>query len=165
MREAAREAHPDDVERIAALATEAVAEQEDGRGGWVWARREVRPKPFTLSVTDALVDPDRSVWVGTIDDVIVGYSVVALEVLQTGELLGRIEDIYVTPRAREVSVGKQLVDAALTWCGERSCVGIDAQALPGNRETKNFFESFGFTARLITVHRTLTRGPANGPTS
>ncbi len=155
MLEAAREARAADAEAIAALAAEAVAEQEDSRGGWVWARREVRPKPFALSVADALTDADRNVWVGTIDDVVVGYSVVALEVLQTGELLGRIEDIYVTPGAREVSVGKALVDAAVAWCGERSCVGIDAQALPGNRETKNFFESFGFTARLITVHRSL----------
>jgi hypothetical protein len=35
------------------------------------------------------------------------------------------------------------------------CVGIDALALPGNRQTKNFFESFGFTARAIVVHRRL----------
>lgn len=155
MLEAAREAQSGDVARIAALAAEAVAEQEESRGGWVWSRREVRPKPFELSIADALSDPDQNVWVGTIDDVVVGYSVVALEVLATGELLGRIEDIYVSAPAREVSVGKQLVDAAVRWCEERSCLGVDAQALPGNRETKNFFESFGFTARLITVHRSL----------
>jgi hypothetical protein len=28
-------------------------------------------------------------------------------------------------------------------------------ALPGNRATKNFFETFGRTARAIVVHRTL----------
>jgi hypothetical protein len=32
-------------------------------------------------------------------------------------------------------------------------VGIDAFALPGMRETKNFFEGSGFTARLLVMHR------------
>ena len=34
-------------------------------------------------------------------------------------------------------------------------VGIDALALPGDRETKNFFETFGLKARAIVVHRSL----------
>ena len=35
-----------------------------------------------------------------------------------------------------------------------SC-GIDSFALPGDRETKNFFESQGMVARLINVYRSL----------
>lgn len=39
------------------------------------------------------------------------------------------------------------------------CLGIDALALPGNRETKNFFEASGLTARAIVVHRSLGGPP------
>ncbi len=44
-----------------------------------------------------------------------------------------------------------VVDEART----RNCFGIDALALPGDRETKNFFESFGLKARQLVVHRSL----------
>jgi hypothetical protein len=47
------------------------------------------------------------------------------------------------------------MEAVLAWAGERGCVGVDALALPGSRETKNFFESFGLVARAIVVHRDL----------
>jgi hypothetical protein len=49
------------------------------------------------------------------------------------------------------------MDAVLAWCRECGCFGVDSLALPGNRETKNFFESFGLVARAIVVHRNLER--------
>ena len=151
-----------DLEALAGLAADAVAEQVDARGGWVWSRREVRPRPFELSLEAALSDPDQQLWIGTIDGTAVGYATAAIEVLQTGELLGRVLDLYVTPGAREVAVGEVLISQVLDWCGEHSCVGIDALALPGNRATKNFFETFGFTARLLVLHRKLEgEAPAN----
>ena len=148
-----------DLEALAALAADAVAEQADARGGWIWSRREVRPRPFEMSLEAALSDPDQQVWIGTIDDTAVGYATAVLEVLQTGELLGRVLDLYVIPGAREVAVGEALISEVLGWCGEHRCVGIDALALPGNRATKNFFETFGFTARLLVLHRKLEGEP------
>ncbi len=107
-------------------------------------------------------DPDQQLWVGTIDGTAIGYATAAIEVLQTGELLGRVLDLYVTLGAREVAVGEALISQVLIWCGEHNCVGIDALALPGNRATKNFFETFGFTARLLVLHRKLeAQAPAN----
>ena len=38
---------------------------------------------------------------------------------------------------------------------ERSLVGLDAVALPGDRDTQNFVETFGLVARAIQVHRSL----------
>ena len=38
---------------------------------------------------------------------------------------------------------------------EHGAVGIDSFALPGDRETKNFFETQGMVARLIHVYRPL----------
>jgi len=155
VKEAARPASADDVDRLADLAAEAVAEQRAERGGAVWAVREARPIPAHESLREDLAHVDRLVVVGTIDESIVGYAVVRSDVLRGGRPLGVLSDIYVEPGAREVGVGEELVDAVLSWCRERGCVGVDGLALPGNRSTKNFFETFGFTARAIVVHRPL----------
>jgi hypothetical protein len=48
-----------------------------------------------------------------------------------------------------------LMDQLVEWCRERGCIGVDSLALPGDRATKNFFESFGLVARAIIVHRRL----------
>ncbi len=151
--ESARLATPDDVPALARLAAEAVAEQRDARGGRLFAARETRPLPADESLAEAVADPDQLVLVGLIDDVPVGYAVVRTEALRDGSVLGIISDLFVEPRAREVGVGEELIERALAWCRERGCAGVDGLALPGNRETKNFFESFGFTARAIVVHR------------
>lgn len=158
MREAVRPATEADLERLAGLAAEAVAEQRDARGGAVWSAREARPLPAEPSLARDLADGDSLVLAGTIDDVVVGYAVVRTDHLRDGTTLGIVTDIYVEPDARAVGVGEVLVDAAVAWCRERGCRGVDALALPGNRETKNFFESFGFTARALVVHRSLGEG-------
>ena len=94
---------------------------------------------------------------GTVDDVVAGYAVARLEELRDGEVLGVLTDIFVEREARAVGVGEALVDCVTEWCEGHGCIGIDALALPGNRDTKNFFETFGFTARAIVVHRRLGR--------
>ena len=93
--------------------------------------------------------------VGTIDDVVVGYGLVRAERLGDGSLLGVIDDIYVDPGARSVGVGEALMDHLIDWCRAQGCFGVDSLALPGDRATKNFFESFGLVARAIVVHRPL----------
>ena len=159
--EACRTATVDDLDLVAALMGEAVAEQVDARGGAVWSRRETAPPPYRMSVEQSFHDPDQEIWIGTIDDVGVGYAICRLEVLRTGEVLGFVTDLYVTEPAREVAVGETMMDEVVAWCEARECVGIDALALPGNRETKNFFETFGFKARLLNVPRPL-RGFSEG---
>lgn len=153
--EGVRRATVGDLDVMAELTEAAIAEQIDSRGGFIWAHRETRPRPYRMSLEGTFHDPDAELWVGTIDDVIVGYGACHLEVLANGDILGRVTDLYVDPAAREVAVGEGLVDEMIAWCRERGCVGVDALALPGNRETKNFFETFGFTARLLVVHHRL----------
>jgi len=153
------------LDALTALAAEAVAEQADARGGWVWSRREVRPEPVSESLRAALEDPDQAVWVGMIDGTPVGYAAVAVETLQSGDRLGRVTDLYVTAGARDVGVGEELIGEVLQWCEQLGCVGVDSLALPGNRETKNFFETFGFTARLLVLHRRLAAGAEPPPKS
>ena len=155
MIEAARPATEADLERLAALAEEAVAEQASARGGAVWAVREARGLPAGPTLADDLGAEGRLVLAGTIDGAVVGYAVVRTELLRDGTLLGVVTDVYVEPEARAVGVGEVLLDAVLAWCKDEGCIGVDALALPGNRETKNFFETFGFTARALVVHRSL----------
>jgi len=66
-----------------------------------------------------------------------------------------LTDIYTEPDVRDVGVGEALLETAIAWAIERHAVAIDAQTLPGARESKNLFERFGLTARLITVRREL----------
>ncbi|MCB1249879.1 MAG: GNAT family N-acetyltransferase [Acidimicrobiales bacterium] len=146
MVEAARPATPEDLAAVQSLADEATAALADQRGG---------PHYLALEAPAALqVAPDAALIVGTIDDAVVGF-LAAREVGRRdgGRHVG-IEALWVTPEAREVGVGECMLDAVLDWGRARGCDGVDAIALPGDRSTKNFFESFGLVARAIVVHRT-----------
>ena len=122
------------------------------RGGRVYAAREARPESLEDGLRTELGDDARRVLVGTIDDAPVGYAAAHTEVLRDGMRLGVISDIYVEPEARGVGVGEALMDTLLEWFDTQRCDGIDAIALPGDRETKNFFEGAGFSARLLLMH-------------
>jgi GNAT superfamily N-acetyltransferase len=149
--EDARPATAADLERLAELAREARRELLPLRGGDVFVQREGRIEDFARDVDDDAT----MVLCGTIDDVVVGYAAVTLERLGDGRTLGRVRELYVEEGGRGVGVGERLIDEVIAWCSARGCFGIDAHALPGTRETKNFFETAGFTARLLVVHRRL----------
>jgi GNAT superfamily N-acetyltransferase len=153
--EGARPATQDDLARIAELASGAIEELRSTKGGDVWARAEARAVPVEASIAAAIDDGDQRVVAGTIDEVIVGYGIAHIEVLRDGGLLGVVDDLYVEPLARDVSIGEVIMDDLLAWCEERGCFGVDSLALPGNRATKNFFERFGLVARAIVVHKPL----------
>jgi ribosomal protein S18 acetylase RimI-like enzyme len=149
----AREATLDDLPRLAVLARLGIEELRPTRGGALWAIRDARPEPVEDSLGAAIDDPEVLVAVGEIAGTVVGYSVTRVEALHEGSRLAVIDDIYVHPEGRAVSVGEAMVDLIVPWSARRGCRGIDGLALPGNRDTKNFFETFGFKARAITVHR------------
>ena len=153
--ETVRTATPADLDDVVALAAAAVAEKQTQKGGAVWVRRESRPEPFARSLGETLRASHHEVAVGQLDGVTVGYGVVHSETLLDGGKLGVIDDIYVDPRARELGLGELLMEHLLAWCREQGCFGVDSLALPGDRSTKNFFESFGLVARAIVVHRPL----------
>jgi GNAT superfamily N-acetyltransferase len=70
-------------------------------------------------------------------------------------LLGVIDELFVAEPARAVGLGETLLGALVAWCVAAQCIGIDATALPGDRLAKNFFESAGFKARRLVMHKTL----------
>jgi len=151
----ARPATADDLPAVADLATAAIEELTPHRGGAVWRRQQARPLPPDDSLRADLDDPVAHVVVGTIDGTVVGYGVVRADLLADGSRLGVISDLFTDEGARGVSVGEQVMDVLVAWAQAQGCFGVDSLALPGDRETKNFFESFGLVARAIVVHKRL----------
>jgi len=153
--EETRPAVHDDLPRLVELAELALDELSPQRGGWVWSRRESRARPLGPSLATALDDPEQRVVVGLVAGYVAGYGVVRLEALRGGDVLGVVSDLYTEPAFRAVGVGAAVMEALVDFCRERGCVGVDSLALPGDRETKNFFESFGLKARALLVHAVL----------
>jgi len=145
-----------DLPRVAELAREAVEQLRPGRGGELWARQSARHEPFEDALVAELAAADHHLVVGTLDDIVMGYGVARVQELRDGGLLGVVSDLYTDPGCREVGIGELMMQALVDWCAELGCFGVDSVALPGDRHTKNFFESFGLVARAIVVHRSLT---------
>ena len=156
--EGARPAVREDAEACAALCRRALEELQGQRGGPLFTRRESGLVAKALlrpgGLDGLLAGPRRRVLVGTIEGTVVGLAVAHLD--DVGEsALGVVDGCYVEPGARGVGVGRALVEGLLSWFSSVSCRGVDVTALPGDRQTKNFFEAAGFKARLITMHKPL----------
>jgi ribosomal protein S18 acetylase RimI-like enzyme len=153
--EAVRAATPEDLPAIVELAGALRAELTPMRGGPIWSVREARRGPPAEAFEALLSAPGTCVVVGTVDDVVVGFGVAAVESLADGRPLGVVTELFVDAEARAVGVGEAMLEALVAFCEREGCVGIDAFALPGHRAAKNFFEESGFTARAIVMHHAL----------
>ncbi|HLY83502.1 MAG TPA: GNAT family N-acetyltransferase [Acidimicrobiales bacterium] len=153
--EAARSATAADLPRLAELWRDARAELGPMRGGQLLLAHGGRVEPVEKSLLADLDDPERGLWVGTIDETVIGYAAGRVEDLDDRTRLGVITELFVEPDARAVGVGEAMMATMLVWFADRRCEGVDAVALPGHRATKNFFEDFGFTARLLVMHHRL----------
>jgi len=140
---------------LVTLARDLRAEMRDQRGGALWATREARAEPHEETLESLLGRDDATIVVGTIDGTIVGFGTVEIETLRDGTRLGVIGDLFVEREARAVGVGESIADRVIEFCAARQCIGIDAYALPGARDAKNFFERSGFTARALVMHHKL----------
>ena len=153
--EPARAATPDDLSTLVEMARSLRAEMHDQRGGALWVTREARPEPLEATIGSLLGRDDAAVIVGTIDGAVVGFGTVEVETLRDGTRLGVIGDLFVEREARAVGVGESIADVIVEFCTAARCIGIDACALPGARDAKNFFERSGFTARALVMHHKL----------
>lgn len=158
MREAARTATGSDLDTIVTLARAMIDELTPTRGGALWARHAGPRGPLDAHYAAWLGVADRALFVGTIDDAVVGFATVRVEPLHDGSPLAVIDELFVEPTARAVGVGEAMAGAAVSWAESAGCIGVDVGALPGNRAAKNFFETHGFVARSIIMHRPIERG-------
>jgi ribosomal protein S18 acetylase RimI-like enzyme len=143
-----RQAGIDDIdalERLQAMARDGLT---DVRGGQL-RLRECEP------VTDwqaLFADPNAVVFVGSLLDVVLGYMVMNL---RADIDRGVITHAFVEPGAREHGLGDTMVEEAVAAVRGAGLSGIEAVALPGDRETKNLYERAGLTARKLTVYKSL----------
>lgn len=156
--ESVRPATADDLPAIIGLVEALRAELTPMRGGRIWSVREARSGAPDDVYAALLSEPSTCVVVGTLDDVVVGFGVVSIELLADGGRLGVVTELFVDPEGRAVGVGEAMLEAMVTFCTGEACVGVDALALPGHRAAKNFFEESGFTARAIVMHHALGTG-------
>jgi GNAT superfamily N-acetyltransferase len=162
--EAVRAAAADDLPRLVELAEELVdaviaqrggpllIDPDDGDGpgdgdlGGDPGRRGARLRRW--------MDADHTlVLAGTLDQVVTGFAVCHLEDRGGHGRCGVLDACYVEPEARGVGLGRALIEASVAWLEERGCRWVDGTALPGDRAAKNFYESAGFKARMLTMHR------------
>jgi GNAT superfamily N-acetyltransferase len=138
-----------DVRALAELEAEARAGLVDARGGRRWL--EEHP-PIGGAWPQAVVE--RTVFLAVLpaapEPLPVGYLV-----LDVGGAVAHIDQVYVTPGARELGFGDTLLEAAVDAARRAGADVLEGHALPGDRETKNLYERAGITARLITVSRRL----------
>ena len=153
--EAARPATPDDLDAVAAVAARARVEMLAKRGGATLDRLDPNRADPSADLKAALDDPLRHLAVGTIDDAVVGMGLLEVVDAPDGRPHATIRALVVDAEARSVGVGEALFDHLIAEARRQGAVAIDGTALPGDRATKNFFETQGMVARAIIVHRTL----------
>ena len=153
MKISVRAATTSDIETIVRLYNAAEAEQTVRKP--IWALTDGLDLPFGDSIIRAMDSVDSWVLVGLIDDAVVGFLWATLEDMlgrADGARIGYIRLIYTEPDARGVGVGHQMLETIME---ELRGIGIrffDANAGPGQRATKNFFEGHAFAARSLIMH-------------
>lgn len=153
--EGARIATETDRDELSALRDEARRLTAQERGGAALLGRD-HPRGAVDRVVEAALLGESSavvVVIGTLDDMPVGYmladTVHAEGLGQAARLIG----LWVTPNARKLGVGEAMMNELVAWARGAGCIALDAEALPGDRDTKNFYEMHGLVARQIKVSR------------
>jgi ribosomal protein S18 acetylase RimI-like enzyme len=144
-----RPARADDVAALRWLEQEARTDVVSRRGG----PQLLAEQPVLADGWAELLDatPPR-VLVATIDEVAVGY--LLLGPVATAATV-RVEQVWVSPGAREIGFGDDLLATATEIARAGGAVAIEAEALPGDRDTKNLYERAGVTARKLVVWKAL----------
>jgi GNAT superfamily N-acetyltransferase len=151
------EEHLDGDVGLRALRQVIATELFDERGGPLFLAEAVRT---TIEAMLQSVGAGHAELLGAFSDgALVGWAYVRLHQLPDQRMLGIIDELAVHPDGRQIGAGELLLEHVVAWCRLKNCIGVDSYALPGARETKNFFETFGMKARLLTVHVPLLDPP------
>lgn len=136
-----RSASIDDVPQLGLLESEVRSSLLSQRGGVRWL--DTHPErgddwPTVIESSDVVV--------AHIGDVVVGYLVLDIDAT-----IAHVDEVYVTPQARELGFGDAMLASASEIARSCGCSLIEGHALPGDRDTKNLYERAAIKARLITV--------------
>lgn len=156
MHEFVRAAVIEDVDELVRLEQEHRDALASGvRGGAEWLRDHATVG--AAGWTHALHDASNHVIVAGLDGAVLGYAHASLRPLPIGtpNAIAQVHSISVADGAREVGLGEALVSELVNWATGRGATAIEAEALPGDRQTKNLFERVGLVARLLVVSKSL----------
>lgn len=142
----ARVASADDGTAVAELRRLARSELLEQRGGEQFTAAEMAGPSVDVPPST----PDAAVVVGTIGEDVVGVATV----LRSGRR-ARLEELFTHPGARGVGIGHAMLGEVSRLARGWECTDLDSYALPGDRDTKNFFESHAMKSRLLIVHTAL----------
>ena len=150
----ARLAQKEDLAVLERLYVALSAEQRAIRSIWPFA--DGLAEPVDRSLSTMLERPDTVIVVGHIDDeplgFLAGFEQPLLEPM-SDRRIGVVQLVFTDQEARGVGVGAAMLDLAMAEFRDRGIDLFDARVSPGHRLAKNFFESNGFKARSITMHR------------
>ena len=155
MNETSRAAALDEAGVVVNLMREGRAGLRDARGGGLWLDRQALQEPLEPLVDSLLEDNQWLIQLALIDAVPLGVLVAEQETISATPV-AVVHEVFVVDAARGIGLGELMMDATVTWATEHDCIGVDGYALPGDRATKNFFETFGLVARGIVVHRSIS---------
>ena len=143
------------MESLYFLRKEAISELKNKRGGEVLLNMESFSEDSVEKFSYWFNSTDHRVFAGLFGDAIVAYGILEFSNTNDNQRIASIKEIFVLKDARSVGVGESLIESMINEAIQHDAIGIDSFALPGDRETKNFFETQGMVARLIHVYRTL----------
>lgn len=150
MEEFVRAAVPQDLDELVRLETEYRGAAQASRGGTAWLRDH--PALTATDWAERLTDGSTHTVVSGIDGAVLGVASVRRNPTRDCACIDRI---YVTEAAREVGLGDAMLDALVQAARVWGVHDIEAEALPGDRDTKNLYERAGLVARLIVVNKVL----------
>lgn len=150
----ARWATPADLTELHALYVELEAEMVGLKA--VWRLTDGLAEPAEAAILAAIESTESHVVVGELEGVPVGFLIWRATPLlpQAGGIsVAVIELIFTASQARQVGVGEAMLAAFFEEAAVQGIRLFDAVVPPGHRAAKNFFESNGFKARRIVMHR------------
>jgi len=145
----------DDLETLIFLRKEAISELRNKRGGEVLLNLDSFSEDSSENFSYWFDSSDHRIFTGLFGDAVVAYGVLEFSKTNDNQKIASIKEIFVLKDARSVGVGESVIHSITNEAIEHNAIGIDSFALPGDRETKNFFETQGMVARLIHVYRPL----------
>jgi len=154
MRVTARRATVDDLSELLRMFAALSAEQSAIRE--IWPHADGLNTPIDTSLRSLLENDSVTVVLGAIDRVAVGFLIAVEEPLLeplADRNIGVVRFIFTDHEARGVGVGAAMLDLTMERLEGKRVDLFDARVSPGHRLAKNFFESNGFKARSITMHR------------
>ena len=154
MVETARLANSEDEQYFNDLFTAARVETSSAKGFELWNQLESVGNAPGVTFQEFVADTQKAIVIGEYNNYPLGYMLIELLTIDD-KFATNIHEVFVDADAREVGIAEAIMDFTIDWSRANGSTLIMGRAFPGDRATKNFFERFRITARLIEVSKEL----------